>query len=696
MKHSNVPAHSGFEPRLRLWLLRMLCDMGAVWADEFNKRRFIEDTRYLLPVPDELVDDQTALHRHYCGLLDRERGNKSAVRGVLADNLAKLGKGLHMGQVERDLLAFLMLYDALPFFEHVVDVAMARTDAARAVWQLSTVLGVTNLDLEQALSRSSVLVSAGLVQISESMTNMPMNMLMEVNRRVARLLTQSNFELNDLLQYAARAGRTSTLARSDFEHMAAQRDLAVSYLAAVRRDRVQPASVLFDGPPGVGKTELARLLATELGFDVWEINELDSDGDAACPGQRLQFLRICQRLVERSAHPFIIFDEADAVISGTLDRGGRSAGLSKAAMIHYLEHLKVPVIWITNYGEMIDPAILRRLDLHIRFERLPNVTRERMLGKALDELGGKPEWMAAMSREEQITPARIAQANRVARLIAGNNGPAHDRLLRQVLQENLGLERRAQSGGRSSSFELPYRLEMVNADEDLEALVAALRRDPRARLCLHGPPGTGKTRFARYLADSCGLKLVEYRASDLLDKFLGESEQNIRRMFDDCDRPGCMLLLDEADSLVADRAGAEQRWEVSQVNELLKGLEGFGGLFVASTNLIDRLDPAVMRRLDFKIHFGWLKHAQRWRLFLDLARHARVSVRGLLARKLRRRLDGLNCLTPGDFALLARRLAIRPVDTAEELAELLEREIRHKPEIRMEAGIGFTAALHKH
>ena len=106
------------------------------------------------------------------------------------------------------------------------------------------------------------------------------------------------------------------------------------------------------------------------------------------------------------------------------------------------------------------------------------------------------------------------------------------------------------------------------------------------------------------LAEACQLKLVEYRASDLLARYLGESEQNIRRMFEECDRPGRLLLVDEADSLVADRSSASHRWEVSQVNELLKGLENFGGLFVASTNLMDRLDPAVMRRLDFKIHLA--------------------------------------------------------------------------------------------
>ncbi|TVQ30734.1 MAG: AAA family ATPase [Wenzhouxiangella sp.] len=693
VKPSEVPVHAGFEPRLRLWLLRMLCDLGVAWSEDFNRRRFVDDTRSLLPVPDELVDDQPGLVRYYREVLESHRGSEPEVDGVLASNLSILGNGLRMGRTERDVLAFLLIYDALPYFEHVVDIALARTDAARATWQLSAILGVSNRDMEQAFSHSSVLLAAGLVQINEGMNNMPLSMVMEANRRVTRLLTHVSFEVNDLLHYAARAGRRSSLVLEDFEHMTSQRDLVANYLAAVQRDRVRPASLLFDGPPGVGKTELARLLAAQLGFNAWEINELDSDGAAARPDERIQFLRICQRLVERSDNPLIIFDEADAVIGGSLDHSSRAMGNSKAAMIHHLENLKVPVIWITNYAELIDPAIQRRFDLHVRFRQLPEAARKRMLDKAFQGVEGKPEWLTALGREKRITPARIAQADRVARLIAGDDASNHDRLLRQVLHENLDLGQVRPSREKDSGLELPYRLDTVNADEDLPELVAALKRSPRARLCLYGPPGTGKTRFVRYLADTCRLKLHEYRASDLLDKYLGESEQNIRRMFEACDKPGRLLFLDEADSLVGDRSGAHQRWEVSQVNELLKGLEGFDGLFVASTNLMGRLDPAVMRRLDFKIHFGWLQPDQRWRLFLDLARQGNVSVRGLVARRLRQRLDGMRCLTPGDFALLARRVAIRPVADAHALADLLEQETRHKPEIRAESGIGFTARL---
>ena len=671
----------------------MLCMLGAAGSRDFYAARFVDETRTLLPVPEAIVNDRSALGSHYRKLLIRHESRNDETRGTPARNLAVLGQSLRLGETEVELLAFHLIYDALPAFGHAVDVVLGRTDAARAIWQVSAILGVTPTEMEQVLHRSAVLVATGIVKTNDELGQMPLSMVLEANRGVTRLLVDSTFETKDLLHVAARPGQASTLGADDYAHMEGQRELVTNYLSAVAERGMRPASVLFDGPPGVGKTELARLLAAELGFNAWEINELKAAGNPARPSERLYFLRICHRLIESSDRPLIIFDEADALLGGHLDLGRRALNGLKAGLIHYLEDLRVPVIWVTNQADLIDPAVLRRIDLHIRFRELPDAAREGMLTRAVPAIDADCAWLRTVVSDRRVTPARIEQAARIAGMIVDECKENHARLVRQVLNENLDLKHGKKRSSGMAAAELPYRPEMINADEDLGQLVKALQSNPRARLCLYGPPGTGKTRFAYHLADTCKLKLVEYRTSDLLAKYLGESEQNIRRMFEDCDRPGHLLFIDEADSLVADRDGASRRWEVSQVNELLKGLECFNGLFVASTNLMGQLDPAVMRRLDFKIHFGWLQPDQRWRLFLDLARTAGLSVRGPVARNLRRQLDEMTCLTPGDFALLARRLRIRPVRSARDLVATLERETRHKPERRVGNGIGFTARL---
>lgn len=687
------PAVAGFAPRLKVWMLRLLCECGVALHEDFRHQRFIADTNRLMPVEGDL-DDAISLMAQYSKMLERCEGREARVDGPLAGNLKSLGAGLRMSPVEMDILACQVLYRVFEPFEHLVDVAFPKVDSGRLPWQLGRVLGYDHAEVDRALKPDGVLMGAGLVRLDEGASGMGLPMVLELNRRVLRLLTDSGFGVEDLLSHAAQPCPESTLSLDDFDFMAGQRDLAHRYLESLQLRGVQGGHILFDGPPGVGKSELARLLAREIGFDAYLINELDSDGDPALPVERVQFLRLCERMVERNTRALMILDEADAVLGGGMDSARGFGQGSKAGLIRVMESTRIPMIWVTNHADRMDPAIARRFDLTIRFRDLPRDARARMIEGLLPESVRGEAWLNELCRKRVVTPARIAQAERVANLIAGEDAAEHTRVFKQVIEENLDLEDKRKKKSAPGHFELPYRIEAINADENLPALIESVTRAPCARLCLYGPPGTGKTRFVRHLAETAGLSVAEYRASDILDKYVGESESNIRRMFEDCDRPDQLLFLDEADSLIASRSGARQQWEINQVNELLKGLESFGGVFVASTNLMGNLDSAVMRRLDFKIHFGWLEPQPRWRLFLDLARHVGLDVRGGAARKVRQLVDRLDCLTPGDFAMLARRLTIRPeVESPLALARMLEQEMQLKPEVKERSSIGFTARL---
>ena len=164
-----------------------------------------------------------------------------------------------------------------------------------------------------------------------------------------------------------------------------------------------------------------------------------------------------------------------------------------------------------------------------------------------------------------------------------------------------------------------YRLELLNADCDLARLQEGLGRVGEGRLCLYGPPGTGKTAFGRHLAQALDRPLLVKRASDILSPYVGMAERNIAQMFREARADGAVLLLDEADSLLRDRQGAQRSWEVTQVNEMLTQMEEFRGIFIASTNLMNSLDAAAMRRFDACIRLGYLAPAQAWEMFARLA-----------------------------------------------------------------------------
>ena len=157
------------------------------------------------------------------------------------------------------------------------------------------------------------------------------------------------------------------------------------------------------------------------------------------------------------------------------------------------------------------------------------------------------------------------------------------------------------------------------------------------------------------------------RASDLLSKWLGDSEKNIARMFAEARQQDAVLVLDEADSFLADRRGAQHSWEVTQVNELLTQMEAFDGIFVCTTNLMDRLDAASLRRFAFKVKFDFLTADQRWAMFrqelerlggdvtqaaaweasvrrLERRHAGRLCRRGATGRALGRRADGVGAV----------------------------------------------------
>ena len=160
---------------------------------------------------------------------------------------------------------------------------------------------------------------------------------------------------------------------------------------------------------------------------------------------------------------------------------------------------------------------------------------------------------------------------------------------------------------RASADELgTYVIDALNASINLRALSERLATWQTGSaggitLCLYGPPGTGKTAYVRYLARQLGRRVLVRRPSDILDCYVGGTEQRIAQAFEDALVDDAILVFDEVDSLLRDRGDAERSWEVTQVNEFLQQLEAFRGICACTTNRWEGLDPAVMRRFTFKM-----------------------------------------------------------------------------------------------
>ncbi|WP_221090730.1 ATP-binding protein [Deinococcus aquaedulcis] len=133
-----------------------------------------------------------------------------------------------------------------------------------------------------------------------------------------------------------------------------------------------------------------------------------------------------------------------------------------------------------------------------------------------------------------------------------------------------------------------------------------------------GPSGTGKTLSAEVLARDLNLDLYRVDLSSTVSKYIGETEKNLKKIFDAADQGGCVLLFDEADSVFGKRGevrDSNDRYANVQVNYLLQRLESFNGLAVLTTNMESSMDIAFMRRLQFVINFRAPQAQERERLW---------------------------------------------------------------------------------
>jgi SpoVK/Ycf46/Vps4 family AAA+-type ATPase len=209
----------------------------------------------------------------------------------------------------------------------------------------------------------------------------------------------------------------------------------------------------------------------------------------------------------------------------------------------------------------------------------------------------------------------------------------------------------------------------------------------QASLLLLGPPGTGKTELVRQLATRTGRALIERRGSDLLSKWVGETEAKMAAMFREAHDAKGILFLDEAETFLSSRAEARQPWQVSQTNELLVQMADFDGLFVCATNLVDRIDAAAFRRFDLKVRFEALGLPERERL---LRQSFANVVDGAVLEEVVLAAPRLAGLCVGDVVSVKRGMRLSRAGSGAEVVGRLQAELLHR---RGGSGSGGKVAI---
>ena len=483
------------------------------------------------------------------------------------------------------------------------------------------------------------------------------------------------------LNTCANSSTPPSLQWDDFSHITFLRDSALRYLQHMRDSGQPGANILLYGKPGTGKSEFAALLAEKAAVHPYTVLSQDEDGDCIDGEARLVKFRVAQTLLA-AQRSLLIFDEVEDVFASSAFQ--RSvAGSHKAWINDFLSNNPVPTIWISNDVSCMDRAAISRFDLVIEMPDLPREKKAHLLETAS---AGRlsADYIQHFSRQPQLLPAVIERGLKVASIVCDDNSDFGGQTL-HIFNQTLQAQQH-KTIGKLPAAKAAYSLQWVNCDSDLAAISAGLIARPQGRICCYGAPGTGKSAWAQWIAEQAGLPVSLCKGSDLLDKYVGGTEENIAAAFRRADTLGEALIIDEADSFLFARQGAERSWERSMVNEMLTQIEQFDGLLVITTNLMDELDPAVLRRFDLKLKFDWLTAGQAAAL---AAEHLSLLHLPPLDAAQQTRLQQFTSLAPGDFAAIARRHRFAPFVNAAEWLQTLMEECQLKAPHLQKRRIGF-------
>lgn len=704
------------EPIVRLWILRMLVSLGGhkkfisqhgLTEDSLAKALGLahwldpDESDHELPSPESrefnsrgCLVELRAIHRQ----AEKQSGNIE-LPIPLGRNVARLAKLLDLSPADVDTLAFAVLVHNDPLLQTATVFLGPELSFVQVCHTLSVILGLSEADVHAALHARSVLVRTGLVSLDCDRTIPLFRKLGLLSNTFADQMVSSEADLTDLLRGKVNPAAPGHLSLDDYGHARDSLDILRPYLRHVMELGRRGVNVLVHGAPGTGKSQLTRALAAELGCGLFEVASEDDDGDPISGEPRLRAFRAAQSFFA-GRRALIVFDEAEDVFSGGAELPGIFRAFSKGVaqnnkgwVNRALEEGTVPTLWLTNSIEQIDPAFIRRFDMVFELTVPPKKQRQRIVQETCDDLLDAAD-AARLAEIETLAPAVVTRAAAVVRAVGrqlSSNGKPLDAAQKTKALEHLisnTLEAQGHAGLREHDPnrrpEL-YDPAFIHADADLTLVAEGIKRNRAGRLCLYGPPGTGKTAYGRWLAEQLDAPLLVKRASDILSMWVGGSEKNLARAFREAEREDAVLLIDEVDSFLQDRRGAQRGWEVSGVNEMLTQMESFPGVFIASTNLMHGLDQAALRRFDLKVKFDFLAPEQSAEL---LRRHCdKLGLPGLddAARQAVRRLRQL---TPGDFATAMRQHRLRPIATVWQLVEILRRECAVKEGAR--SAMGFV------
>ena len=604
---------------------------------------------------DYIADDDTIsyeVHEKIIALIDTIK--LAPYKSVLKDKFEWISEIFELSEIEKELITFLYVTKKNKCLEFLIDRGFTTSGN----------MNCFSFIFKEQVNKTLNSIIRNLVEIGLIYDD-------QVTTYYTRLLDDEDLNTKDIfIKHLIGDEIKPELKLKDFDHIK-QVPLLQKIIKNAVKQKKKGVNILLAGFSGSGKTTMAHALAAESGCSLYEV-ATDSLEREISREDRLADFNTKSNILKRIPNSCILFDEAEDIFNRGFTAEGKS---SKSYLNRLLENNSVPTIYTSNSIGDVDVAFMRRMNYILEMPSLTNEQKYKLWQRILKKNGLKVKKakVEELSQSYDVQPALIANAVETTKLVDGDDDTFNDVLesIAKVVTKKIDVK-------KNKDFdESQYCIDIVNTDTDIEELTDKLIKTKRLdfSMCLSGASGCGKSHWAKKLLTAMGIEYIMFHPSDILSKWVGDNEQNLKNYFEQARQKKCALIIDEADSFVSERTLATHSWERSIVNEFLVQMESFKYPLICTTNLMDIMDSASYRRFLIKVKFDYMK-----------PEHFKKAMKFFFNIDTDRFLKGV---TPADFSVVKKEIEFFGDKSEENIFNLLQREVKVKKDKDIKESVGF-------